>query len=71
MLSVKQGGAKYHIWIFSMTWPGIEPRSPGWSANTLLIRPIAWFLTRLTININIYPDEPYILENLVGEAWNT
>ena len=28
MLSVKQGGIKYHFCVFGMTWPGIEPRSP-------------------------------------------
>ena len=35
MLSVKQGGIKYHFWVFGMTRPGIEPRSPGPLANTL------------------------------------
>ena len=29
MLSVKQGGIKYHFWVFGMTWPGIERRCPG------------------------------------------
>ena len=24
MLSVKQGGIKYHFWVFGMTQPGIE-----------------------------------------------
>ena len=24
MLSVKQGGIKYHFWVFGMTWSGIE-----------------------------------------------
>ena len=43
MLSVKQGGIKYHIWVFGMTRPGIEPRSPGPLANTLLIRPMAQY----------------------------
>ena len=28
-LSVKQGGIKYHFWVFGMTRPGIECRSPG------------------------------------------
>ena len=28
MLSVKQGGIKYHFWVFGMTRRGIEPRSP-------------------------------------------
>ena len=38
MLRAKQGGIKYYFLI--MTWPGIEPQSPGPLANTLLIRPI-------------------------------
>ena len=29
ILSVKQGGIKYHFWVFSMTRSGIEHRSPG------------------------------------------
>ena len=29
MLSVKQGGIKYHFKVFGRTRPGIEPRSPG------------------------------------------
>ena len=41
MLSVKQDSIKYHIlWVFGMTRPGIEPRSPGPLAYTLIIRPI-------------------------------
>ena len=47
MLSIKQGGIKYHFWVFSMTRPGIEPRSPGLLANTQLIRP----MTRDKINV--------------------
>ena len=39
MLSVKQGGIKYH---FGMTQPGIEPQSPESLADTL------------TININFF-----------------
>ena len=31
------------FWVFDMTRPGIEPRSPGPLANTLLIRPMAWY----------------------------
>ena len=41
MLSVKQGGIKYHFLVFGMTQPGIEPRSPGPLANTLTIMPIS------------------------------
>ena len=40
MLSVKQGGIKYHFWVFGMTRPEIEPRSLRIVANILLIRPI-------------------------------
>ena len=29
MLSVKQGGIKYHFWVFGMTRPGIEHRTIG------------------------------------------
>ena len=28
MLSVKQGGIKYHFWVFGLTRPWIEPQSP-------------------------------------------
>ena len=42
MQSVKQGGIKYHFfWVFGMTRPGIEPRSPGPLANTLTARPMS------------------------------
>ena len=41
MLSVKQGGIKYHFWVFGMTRPGTEPWSPEPLANTLHIRPMA------------------------------
>ena len=34
MLSVKQADIKYHFKVFSMTQPGIEPRSPRPLANT-------------------------------------
>ena len=44
MLSVKQGGIKYHFWVFSMTRPEIEPRSPGPLANTLLIWPMVRYI---------------------------
>ena len=38
ILSVKQGGIKYHFCVFGMTRPGIEPQSSGPLTNTLLIR---------------------------------
>ena len=35
MLSVKQGGIKYHFfWVFAMTRSGIETQSPGPLLNT-------------------------------------
>ena len=37
MLSVKQGGIKYHFLVFGMTRPGIEPLFPGPLANTIFI----------------------------------
>ena len=39
MLSVKEGGIKYHLKVFGMTRPGIEPRSPGPLTNTIPTRP--------------------------------
>ena len=43
-LSDKQGCINYHFWVFSMTRPGIEPRSPGPLENTLPTRPMGWYL---------------------------
>ena len=40
MLSVKQGGIKYYFWVFGMTRPRIEPRSPGTMANSVTIVPM-------------------------------
>ena len=37
MLSVKQGGIKYHFWVFGMIRLGIKPRSRRPLANTLLM----------------------------------
>ena len=34
-----------------MTWPGIEPRSPGPLANTLLIRPMSRLTIKQTISL--------------------
>ena len=36
VLSVKQGGIKYHFWVFGMTRRGVEPRFPGPLANGLV-----------------------------------
>ena len=41
MVNVKQGGIKYHFWVFGMTRPGIEPRSPGPLAITQTIMPMS------------------------------
>ena len=43
MLSVKQGGIKYIFWVFGMTRPGIELRSPGLLTNTLTAKPMNLF----------------------------
>ena len=40
MLSVKQGGIKYHFLVFGMIRPGIELRSHRLLANTLNIMPM-------------------------------
>ena len=40
-LSVEQGGIKYIFWVFGMTRPGIELRSPWPLANTLTIMPMS------------------------------
>ena len=50
MLSVKQGGIKYHFWVFCMIRPRTEPRSPGPLANTLVIRPIALLRMKQSVN---------------------
>ena len=39
MLSVKQGGVKYHFWVFGITRPMIEPQSPRLLLNTIPARP--------------------------------
>ena len=59
MLSVKQGGIKYYFWVFGMTRPGIEPRSPESLANTLAIKLIEkkmkkwiiWKLDKYKVNL--------------------
>ena len=40
LLIVKQGGIKYHFKVFGMTWPRIEPKSPGPLANMLPTMPV-------------------------------
>ena len=41
MLSIKQGASSTIFLVFGVTRPGIEPRSPGPLAHTLLIRLMA------------------------------
>ena len=60
MLSVKQGGIKYHFWVFGMTQHGIEPRSPGPLANTLLIRPMTWFTFYFYLREEYLFDQKFI-----------
>ena len=57
MLSVRQGGIKYHF--LCMTRPGIEPRSPGPLVNTLTVMPIGYiyiyiYIMSLSLYIYIY-----------------
>ena len=51
----KQGGIKYHFWVFGMTRPGIELRSPGSLAKTLLMRPSSSYWKR-SLRVNLYYD---------------
>ena len=44
VLRAKQDSIKYHLWVFGMTRPKIEPRSPGPLANTLTIMSMARLL---------------------------
>ena len=44
ILSAKQGGIKYHFWVFGMTRPGIECLSPEPLENTLTTMPISGVL---------------------------
>ena len=41
MLSVNQGGIKYHFWVFGMTRPGIEPGLPGEHSDPYANGPIS------------------------------
>ena len=52
MLSIKQGGIKYHLWDFDLTQPGIEPPSPRPLVNTGTMMPIGQFdqVGRVSIN---------------------
>ena len=53
------------FWVFGMTWPGMEPWSPGPLANTLLIRPVAqcYKITYNAAKMSI--DIPKCLEQLI------
>ena len=55
ILSVKQGGIKYHFWVFGMTRLGIEPRYPGPLVNTLTIIPVPIFrLLTLALSLMVF-----------------
>ena len=56
LLSVKQGGIKYHFKIFGMTRPGIEPRFPGSLTNTLPTRPVSRLMIIVMIIITAQKD---------------
>ena len=54
MLSVKQGGIKYHFGVFGMTPPGIERKSLWRLANILLIRPDMMMISVNILNSNFF-----------------
>ena len=43
MLLIKQGGIKYHFWVFGTNQPGIEPWFPGPLTNTLPTDSMDWY----------------------------
>ncbi len=55
------------FWDFGMTRPGIEARSPGLLAFTLLIRPMAWLALEITNIRYLYRFDSGIL---ILKAWN-
>ena len=71
MLSVKQGGIKYHFSVFGMSRPGIEPRSPRPLANILLIKPMARIYIYLYIHgaFNKFPDFFVVAFKIVADSW--
>ena len=56
MLSLKQSSIKYDFLVFGFTRPGIEPRSSGLLANTLLTRAMRWYLERIQ-NLIIHDND--------------
>ena len=63
MLSVKQRGIKYHFKVFGVTGPGIEPRSPGPLAKTLLTRPMSrldFYSMTLFLTFLLFFSEDYV-----------
>ena len=70
MLSVKQRGIKYHFWVFGMTRPGTEPRSPGPLANTLTARPMSSFqntrVNKKFCNISVCGKNSMLRQGQVG-----
>ena len=67
LLSVKQGGIKYHLKVFGMTRPGIEPRSPRPLANTLPTRPMSRLHMRV-YNAICNGIQNYVLTNPSARA---
>ena len=64
ILSVKQGCIKYHFWVFGMTRPWIEPKSPGSLANILTIMPMSrlkYSCCFLWVNSRVIPYLPLFL----------
>ena len=72
MLSVKQGGIKYHFLVFGMTRPGIESRSPRQLTNNLTIMPIGGVKLDMDFSLHwmaTYPDNISWLFLAYIETW--
>ena len=64
MLSVKQGGIKYHFGAFGTTWSRTAPWYPGALASTLLIWPMYMFLvTCISVRI-VKQDNAFYLHTV-------
>ena len=64
LLSMKQGGIKYHFWACGMTRPGIEHRFSKPLANTLLLNCVNYF------QIDLFDPKKEPLLQLPFAKWN-
>ena len=54
MLSANQGGIKNHFWVVSMTWPGIEPRSPGpWRTLNIAWNALKLYYSQISTHFHV------------------